>query len=65
MKWLLILYFANGAQATYRHPFRSQAECEIAQSIATARYSICESLHPGRTPRLLASNCVAESGARR
>lgn len=65
MKWLLILYFANGAQATYLHPFRTQAECEIAQSIATARYSICEALHPDRAPRLVASNCAPESVSHR
>lgn len=65
MKWLLILYFANGAQATYLHPFQSQAECEVAQSLATARYAICEAMHPGRVPALVGTNCVADPGARR
>ncbi len=65
MKWLLVFYLANGANVTYRYPFPSRAECEVAQSLATARYQICEAMHPGRVPALVATNCVADPGARR
>lgn len=60
MKWLLILYLANGAEITYRHPFQSRDACEIAQSIVTTRYRIRESMNPGRVPALVATSCRME-----
>lgn len=65
MKWLLVFYLATGAEVTYRHPFPSRAEGEVAQSLATARYAICEAMNPGRVPALVGTNCVADPGARR
>lgn len=58
MKWLLILYFSTGAQATYRTPFDSLDQCEIARSLAESRQTIYESLSPNTAARLVYASCA-------